>query len=532
MNVTAEKTFLISRSTLVWSLAIMALMVVVAGGMAVYVLSDPGLQDAITLRRAALYLADVYPADLNTESIIARGREAMFGQLDRYSTYVSVPEMQQRQQELTGGYQGIGVTVVSHDFGLLVMSVRENGPAAEAAVLPGDVIVRADSVSLAGLPITAASSLLRGPEGTEVQLGIFRETTDDTTTVTIRRRRIELLHIPFAGYTQDSILYLRLLDFQAGAADDVRAALDSLVTEAARPRAMILDLRGNPGGLMNEAFETANLFLEEGAFIVGTDGRSHWNEYAWYARGRQRAPQVPMAVLVDRGSASAAEIVAGALRYNDRAILVGDTTFGKGLVQGFWEFPGGDGLRLTTSRYYFAGGVFLNDFDTMLSHTGRGLVPDHMIRVDDGGRFGREIDNSLLLQRFVGLHLDDLVDAWQADSLDHVWVERFAMFAYGEGFSYESPVTAAVEQFSSVAAVEQADVSLATIASRLGDSSRLLDNQLWFLYADHILDRLERAVVERHLGMYETYRRIIVPRRSDIRLAAGLLLHKDRPGET
>ncbi|MBD3332062.1 PDZ domain-containing protein [candidate division GN15 bacterium] len=532
MSDTAEKTVVISRAVILWSLTIMALMVIVAGGMAVYVLSDPGIDDAITLRRAALTLANNYKGDLDTDELISRGRAAMFEQLDRYSSYVPRRQMLQRQEELSGGYYGIGVIVVSHDRGLLIMSVRENGPAAEAGVLPGDIIIEADTISLTGMTVSEASTLLRGPEGTQVEVGLFREAINDTTHVSIERRRIELLHLPFAGYTADSVLYMRLFDFQAGASDDIEAALDSLLTDTSQPRGIILDLRGNPGGLMSEAFEIANLFLEENAFIVGTDSRSRWNEYAYHARGDALASHLPMAILVDRGSASAAEIVAGALRYNDRAILVGDTTFGKGLVQGFWEFPGGDGLRLTISRYYFEGNVFLNDYDTTLTQTGRGLPPDYHVEPDYGGRFGRELDNSLLLQRFVSIHLDSLVAAWKSGTLDTSWIERLAVYARTEGFTFQSPTTEATELFGALAQLETTSNDLLGLSEQLTSRAEVLDSRLWLTHAEYIFSRMERLLVERHLGMYEAYRTVIVPRREDIRLATKLLLQQQPADQT
>jgi hypothetical protein len=239
-----------------------------------------------------------------------------------------------------------------------------------------------------------------------------------------------------------------------------------------------------------------------------------------------------MAILVDRGSASAAEIVAGALRYNDRAVLVGDTTFGKGLVQGFWEFPGGDGLRLTISRYYFQGDVFLNDYDTTLTETGRGLPPDYHVEPDYGGRFGRELDNSLLLQRFVSIHLDSLVEAWKSGTLDTSWIERLAVYAHAEGFTFQSPTTEATELFGALAELKTASDELLGLSERLTRKAEVLDSRLWLTHADYIFSRMERLLVERHLGMYEAYRTVIVPRREDIRLATKLLLQQQPADQT
>ncbi|RME24472.1 MAG: PDZ domain-containing protein, partial [Candidatus Zixiibacteriota bacterium] len=327
------------RKQFLLAIAFMLVLVLVGGGMGIYVMSDPDLQSALTMARVAADVRRQYNDDVNWDRMFNAAMSAMTDQLDRYSFYIDSTQMSFMHEEFSGAYGGIGVTVMPHDSGLTIVSVRENGPAAQVGLLSGDIIIQADTTPLAGLSPEACTALLRGKPGTKVTVKALRPATADTLTVTVPRERIALLHVPFAGLTEDSVLYIRLLDFEAGAADDVKAALDSLVVNApARPHGIILDLRDNPGGLLTEAYHTADLFLESGQLIVGIDTRHRWQQEQLVSSGHDQTGGLPMAVMVNRGSASAAEIVSGALRQLGRAIMVGDTTFGKGLVQGFTDF--------------------------------------------------------------------------------------------------------------------------------------------------------------------------------------------------
>ena len=407
------------------------------------------------------------------------------------------------------------------------MSVRENGPAGETGLLTGDVIIAADSVALAGISADSATSLLRGEEGTSVLARVFRPVTKDTIEVKIARRRIPLLHIPFAGYTSDSLVYIRLLDFEAGATEDVKSAFDSLINgkgNKPRPRGLILDLRGNPGGLFAEAYETADLFLEEGAFIVGTDARSRWNEREYYATGTDLTEGLPLVIIIDRGSASSAEIVAGALKQAGRAVLVGDTTFGKGLVQGFTRFPDGDGLRLTIARYYFDNDLYLNDFDSTLNDTGHGLVPDYYFPSDETHPFMRTLDYSLLLQQFANQHQDEIITAAEEGELTDDWPQRFASFAKQNDFTYASTVTRLAELLADLAEMEQSSNDTKQATKKILDLARQDDENQFRLHTDYVKMRLKQIAFERKFGAYRAYRDVIVPQRPLIRFASQVLL--------
>jgi carboxyl-terminal processing protease len=406
----------------------------------------------------------------------------------------------------------------------MVMSVRENGPAAGAGLLSGDIIIEADSTKLRWLTVEEASKVLRGEPGTDLLLTIFRPVSSDTIPVQLKRAQIDLLHIPFAGYTPDSILYIRLLDFDAGAAQDVEAALDSLLADNGSPKGVILDMRGNPGGLFSEAYETANLFLENGQFIVGTSARSRWNERDYYSSGDDVTGGAPMAVLVDRGSASAAEIVGGALSQLDRAILVGDTTFGKGLVQGFTRFWDGSGMRLTISRYYLEGDVFLNEFDSTLEDIGHGLPPDHYFRSQERYEFPRNLERSLLLQEFANQHQDEIVSSSGEFRLSAEWVDRFESYCRSKGFQFASGATQAALVMNEVANLDRARIPLVKTVGQVLRRARAEDRRQFDRYADYIKMRLKQIAYERKYGIYEAYAKVLVRERPEIQLATQLLL--------
>ena len=512
------------RRPLLLSAFFACLVILIAGGTGIYVLSDRGLGDAFSLVRVATLIDRLYQDEVDWEQLTEAGLSEMFSHLDRYSGYVEPRRWDRLREELGGSYTGIGVSVLGHDDGLLIMSVREDGPAAAAGILSGDIIIKVDSIWLTGLDVYEATDVLRGPEGTEVSLKLVRPINNDTSSVNIRRRKIDLVHIPFAGFTPDSAIYVRLLDFDAGATRDLKKALDSLLAKpGVRPIGVILDLRGNPGGLFAEAYETASLFLDKGRFIVGTDGRSRWSQERHYSRGPDITAGLPLAIIVDRGSASSSEIVAGSLSQLGRAILVGDTTFGKGLVQGFDRLYDGSAVRLTISRYFLADSLYLNLFDSALNEIGSGLPPDYPIRFAEQGAFPRALERSLLLAPFAARYQEEIIAASDHFELDDSWLNKFEQYALGHGFEYRSATTERAQTMLEL--VIQRDLGRAArrIAETILERSGQHDGTLFARYGPYIKMRLKQMALERKHGSYTAYLKAVVPSRPDIKLAAQLL---------
>jgi carboxyl-terminal processing protease len=508
-----------SRRELLLSFVLATVITLMAGGMGVFVMADKNLRNVTLLSTAALHIRDLYGGEVNLEEMFASARAAMLDRLDRYSGYIPPTRFGFMREEFTGKYGGIGVTVFESEQGLQIVSIREGGPADKAGILSGDILTKADSVRLAGMDLTEASTYLRGESGSTVLLTVFRPVTEDEFEFEVEREDIDLLHIPYAGLTTDSVLYIRLLDFQAGASRDLKAAVDSLLTSPTRPVGLVLDLRSNPGGLFSEAFETVDLFLPQGEFIVGTQARSRWDDIEYRAQSGDITAGLPIAVIINRGTASSAEIVAGALGQAGRAVLVGDTTFGKGLVQGFSRYADGSGLRLTISRYFLKDSLFLNEFDSTLSDTGHGLPPDVYVGSIETDEFPLYVERSGLLRRFARRSADSIAIHPHSFELESRWLDRFGEFADNEQFSYESSTTAAIRTFVQTAEEESSSEILIREARILLRKSQQRDRDALERYSQHIRYRLRQIAYEQVHGLEATYREVILTGQPEIRKA-------------
>ncbi len=506
------------------TLFIAIVLVLLPGAMAVYVLSDPGINQAIVIVKAVSRVHNSYYQDIPVSQLVRSFRMGMFQQLDPYSTFIEETGFTQMKEEQDGAYGGIGVMVLRHDDGLLIMSVNENGPASLVGLLSGDIILTADSIQLSEISSNEATSLLRGKEGTSVRVDIYRPATADTFSVTIERKRIPYVHVPYAGITRDSLLYIRLLNFSPGSSRDVKSALDSLLLKnPEQVRGVILDLRGNPGGLFHEAYQTADLFLDEGDFIVGTSGRSKWNDEVHFAVTPDMTGGRPIALLVNKGSASASEIVAGALQQNDRAILVGDTTFGKGLVQGFVRFPGGNGIKLTISRYYFGDSLFLNEFDSTLHDVGHGLVPDEYVASVPSNRLIRQLEASLLLQEYATKHQDEILKIGNTEKDITKLIDNLLEFIDQHDIQFYSDRTILVSQLFADAEYEQASKQTMRLVDNLFEISHSADREQLEQFGEYIHYRLLRLASERKYGIPQTYADVVLQYQPEILRARKLL---------
>lgn len=513
-----------SRRTIIQTITLVFLLVILCGGLGIYVLSDKSVRAAFSLAESAAEIDRAYPGQINWDDAFRRSVDGMTSILDRYSYYMTGSEFGRLDEEFHGEYVGIGVSVVRDPLGLLVMSVRENGPADESGILAGDIIIAISDTSLRAYDAQRSIKLLRGKEGSTVPIQIFRPVTHDTLTLNVTRKKLDLVHVPFAGLTPDSMVYIRLLDFEGGASDDVSASIDSLIVKkAARPHGIILDLRSNPGGLFNEAFHIADLFLDKGKLVVGTESRSRWKTEEYFATGDDATGGLPMVVLVDRGTASAAEIVSGALQKNKRAILVGDTTFGKGLVQGFSRFQEGDGLRLTISRYYVEGKTYLNEVDSIVHDIGTGLPPDSVFRSPEREPFPQALERSFLLGKFAQQYEDEILSRDTVLTVTPGLVAQFEKFAGENGFVYHSELTSAAALVADVSRLDGAGRVSDSIADFLLQSAQRRDLRLFEQYADYIEFRLAQLACERKYGVYQSYARVVVRYRPDIRYASYLL---------
>ena len=296
-----------------------------------------------------------YVDPVEPSRLIDGALKGMLKDLDPYSQYLDEKSFSSLEAMTHGRFSGIGAVVGMRDNYPTVISPIEGSPAWQAGLASGDAIVRVDGKPTAGISVEEAAGLLRGPEGTEVTVTVRREGESGEHEFTLKRREIVTKSVPYAFVLDGGVGYLRLANFSEQSGVEVRAAVERL--RAAGAKSLVLDVRMNPGGLLDQAVDVAEQFLPEGSLVVYTRGRAQPQQNRYYASEPKAETRWPMVVLVDHGSASASEIVAGALQDRDRALVIGRVTFGKGSVQSVFPLRGQSAaLKLTTALYYTPSG--------------------------------------------------------------------------------------------------------------------------------------------------------------------------------
>ncbi len=292
--------------------------------------------------------------ETSPEELIQSAIEGMLQSLDPHSTFLDPDEYKELQIGTRGEFGGLGIRIAIRDEVLTVISPLEGTPAARIGILAGDKIVKIEGKSTRRITLEGAVKKLRGKPGTKVSIAVQREGVEEPLEFTITRAVIKLKAVPYYGILKDGIGYVRLANFSRTVGSEFKAAIDSL--KHLGMEKLILDLRGNTGGLLPEAVEISDCFLEKGKLIVVTKGRIPRADHEYHAGTEPIYGESPLVVLVDQGSASASEIVAGAIQDYDKGLILGTLTFGKGSVQNLMPLEGGCALKLTTARWYTPSG--------------------------------------------------------------------------------------------------------------------------------------------------------------------------------
>ena len=341
--------------------------------------------DAVSIIRAD------YVEEKKSKDLMYGALKGLLASLDPYSQFMDPDTYNEMKVETEGEFGGIGIEITMKDDLLTIISPIDDTPAYKAGLKAGDKIVKIDGTIVKDLTLIEAVKKLRGKPGTDVNIIILRETDKKLLEFTITRSIIKIASIKKAEMLEPGIGYIRISEFQENTPKDLSDALKKIEVE--NLKGLVLDLRNNPGGLLDVAVDVAGKFLEEGKIVVTTKGRVESQNFEFKSKNKNHHLDYPIVVLINGGSASASEIVAGALQDYKRAILLGTKSFGKGSVQTVVPMSDGSAIRLTTSKYFTPKGRSIH---------GEGIAPDIVVEYEEHSQKDKEVDKeTALLEKLI-----------------------------------------------------------------------------------------------------------------------------------
>ena len=435
-----------------------------------------------------------YVDELAPGELMETGIKAMLAQLDPYTRYFPETKMEDVRFMQTGEYGGVGASIETRNGQTIVVDLLEGEPAEQAGLQLGDVVMRVNGRDVAGLDQNQIGDLLQGATGTNVTVDIQRPGTREILTFELQRQKVKVPDVPYQGMLSETTGYLALSSFTKTASFEVRKALLNL-TDSLGAEQVVIDLRGNGGGLLREAIAMVNLFVGKGQEVVSTKGKTpDWNK-SYKTRANALRPDLPIAILVDGKSASASEIVAGTLQDLDRGVVVGSESFGKGLVQQTKKLAYGTRMKVTVAKYYTPSGRCVQRLDyshrddegevhAMADSTlstfytangrevleGRGVLPDVEVPQPELSYVLKGLLENGVLFDFAVQHRDALVapeDAIAFEVSDGTW-QSFVGFTQGlTDLPYASKTLEAFEALERTAQEELLDASNAAALEAL-----------------------------------------------------------------
>lgn len=461
-----------------------------------------------------------YVDTINSETAFKDAIDAMLQTVDPYTVYYPKEDREDISQMTIGEYAGIGALLLYKDGGTYVSEPFENSPAYKGGLRAGDRLLKVDTVDVSKFTVDKVSKLLRGRPDTQVRIRVQRPYVQDSIlNFTVTRAKIRNSSVPYAGVLPDSIGYIRITQFIEDTGKDVRAALDSFHAEAPGLKGVIIDLRGNGGGLLEQAVDVASNFVPKGTEIVRTIGRDKDATKIYKTMRKPLYPDIPVAVLTDGGTASASEILAGAMQDLDRGVLVGTRSFGKGLVQTTRPLPYGGVLKVTVAKYYTPSGRLIQSLDYKHRNPdgSAARVPDslthayktlHGRTIRDGG--GLQPDSTVNWKKVNRLVYNVVSDNWSWDFANkfkatHPTIPTADKFVITDSVYNEFKAFIDPKKFKYDSAMEEATEALRKVADEEGyinDETTAAFDSLKKLLT-HNLDRdldTHRKHIEEYLG--------------------------------
>lgn len=406
-----------------------------------------------------------YVDTVDPEEFLRAGINGMLNTLDPYTTYIEEREERHRLEVITQGrYGGVGILLIYRNNEVTVDEAPFIGtPAARAGIREGDVIVKVDSTLSRDVGFDETAKLIRGRPGTEVTLTIRREGEAKPLEFTLVREQIKIEDVRYSGILDNGIGYIRLTRFTTNAYDELSRAVRALNEK--NIRGLVLDLRSNPGGLLDAAVKISDIFLPKGKNIVSTKGRANGTDQNYRSLSDPLYGNGPLVILVNRYSASASEIVAGAIQDNDRGVVLGDTTFGKGLVQSVIQLSPTSALRITTMKYYTPSGrcIQKHDYsawtDTASIHTalfytdtgrkvysGGGIAPDLIVQYEPLNDIVIDMRRKSLFFNFAVHYVATHPSPASEIVIDDQIIEEFKAYLQDKSYAFRHPLERSLDE--------------------------------------------------------------------------------------
>lgn len=336
-----------------------------------------------------------YVDPVDTKKLVYGAIKGMLRELDPHTTFMTPDMFKDFESETQGEFGGLGIEITLQNGLLVIISPIEDAPAWHAGVKAGDKVIQIDSHSTKGISLAEASQYLRGKKGSKVVLKVVRDGVENPIDIPVVRGNVKVRSVKYTD-VEDGFAYIRLTNFIENTSQDLQAALEKHIAKNKKISGLLIDLRRNPGGLLDQAVKVSDLFIKDGV-IVSTIGRDRSKKEVVQATKKAKYADVPIVVLLNEYSASASEIVAGALQDNKRALIVGTRSFGKGSVQSVMRLNDGSGMKMTIARYYTPSGISIQ---------AEGIKPDIEIEDVDSENFSKLINkNKVQREKDIAGHL-------------------------------------------------------------------------------------------------------------------------------
>ncbi len=380
-----------------------------------------------------------YVDEVNSGDLIKTAIDEMLNSLDPYTTYIPESDIEDYRFMTTGQYGGIGAMITKRGDYVLISEPYEGFPAQKAGLMAGDKILEVNGKSAKGKTTEELSSILKGQPNTEVTILIERD--GETFAKKFNREKVTVKSVPYYGFLEDGIAYIKLRSFTRNCANDIKSALSDLKSEQ-ELKGIILDLRSNPGGLLNESIDIVNLFVDKGEEIVTTKGKIKDWDKTYVAKYNPVDEKTPLIVLINSNSASASEIVSGSVQDLDRGLIIGRRSFGKGLVQQTRKLPYNSQLKVTVAKYYIPSGRCIQalDYSNRNEDGSVGKVPDSLISTFYT-RNGREVKDG------GGVTPDIKIENEEVSDISISLMNKRLVFDFATQFRYKNEKIESIENF-------------------------------------------------------------------------------------